>query len=74
MASKGIRLVGGMAAALALSAAPAGAADNSKAMEQHMRLMAAGNPGMMQMMVAPGGMGRMDQAPPFDQMPNTNHP
>jgi hypothetical protein len=47
-------------------------------MAQHMRLMEAGNPGMMQMMerMAAGnpGMDAMMQAPPFDQMPNTNHP
>lgn len=62
-----------VAGALAVPSA-AYAADDSQAMAQHMRLMAEGNPGMMQMMQAPGGMGNMDSAPPFDEMPNTDHP
>ncbi|MPY94952.1 MAG: hypothetical protein GEV08_18405 [Acidimicrobiia bacterium] len=40
------------------------AEDGSRAMEPHMRLMAAGNRGMAQMMDTPACMNMM-QAPPF---------
>lgn len=73
---RGVMLLG--TGGVLAGASPAPAADNSQAMAQHMRLMEAGNPGMMQMMerMAAGnpGMDAMMQAPPFDQMPNTNHP
>lgn len=40
------------------------AEDRSRAMEQHMRLMADGNPGMAKMMTTQACMNMM-QAPPF---------
>lgn len=61
-----------LGAAGVFAASPASAADDSRAMEQHMRLMAGGNPGMARMMelmeAGNPGMARMMQAPPL-QMP-----
>lgn len=42
------------------------AKDSSRAMEQHMELMAAGNPGMAQMMDTPACLNMM-KAPPFEE-------
>lgn len=65
-------LVAAGIAAVALST-PAGAADRSRAMEQHMRLMEQGNPGMQRMMelMQQGnpGMAAMMDAPPMTEMP-----
>ncbi|MGH2599909.1 MAG: hypothetical protein ACRDJ9_11045 [Dehalococcoidia bacterium] len=52
----------GVAAAIGLPQV-ALAAHDSQAMAQHMRLMAAENPGMMRMMQTP--MGHMEDAPAF---------
>jgi len=71
---KRILLLAPLAAVLLVAALAGGAiaADRSAAMEQHMRLMDTGNPGMMRMMelmdAGNPGMDAMMRAPAF-QMP-----
>lgn len=67
-------LLGPVGLAFALVAPGSGvAADRSQAMEQHMRLMDAGNPGMERMMelmeAGNPGMRAMMAAPPFQEQP-----
>lgn len=62
-----------MGGSIAMAPATTQAADRSRAMDAHMRLMQAGNPGMDRMMelMAQGnpGMSAMMSAPPFQGMP-----